>query len=547
MKDRKITIFLLLLYFPFSSAISQSLEWISNPGRYSEITYMGNDMFKVKTNTGKFGIINQTGQEIIKAEYDSITSFVENRALLLDERGKRILSIINHNGEIIKSFTSEPIYTTKYPFYKEGLLCFRNQENLFGYLNLHGDVSISTKYHYCAPFQNGIAVIQHSDENGYYGLINKSGGAAIISNKRYSFLSSLVDGFLFAVSPYSRGGDVLEIMKIEDNTLKSVRKLESQMFIYVSDDNDNLYGQNDHHYLLDNQLRVVGFNYDQSLPYKVYEFNDNIKESSEQLKKIKVTDGYLITYNNNPVIQTPYNETKIFENKYAIVKDEKSKVGLLKINNTSDINLVEDDYNIILYHNNNDVDTRKNTIKIPLTTNGIEISELECFVNENGDLNEIRIYREDDEQFLLFPYFQPDTLYDNKIDKNVDLLFYYHGFEWKKKSIAIHSVHKEGFDISISGSDKTNDKGVATFDIKINSIDNISCFDVFVNIENYKSVTFSGTNQIIPIKVMIPNEGDKKTFTFNISVLEKGCPIMKKSISKSITYPVSILPKELKK
>lgn len=110
-----------LCSFCLIDLMAQSMEWLCHPGKYSNIHYMGNDLFKVKNSTNKWGIISADGKEILSIKYDSITSFVENRALILDKSGHRIIGILDQNGEKIRSFDNEHVFTTNYPFYKEGL------------------------------------------------------------------------------------------------------------------------------------------------------------------------------------------------------------------------------------------------------------------------------------------------------------------------------------------------------------------------------------------------------------------------------------------
>ena len=118
---KKLLLFL-LVSFSISHLMAQSMEWLCRPGEFSDIQYMGFDLFKVRNNVDKCGIVSAEGKEVLEVEYDSITPFVENRALIMDENGRRILGILDTNGDIIKSFENEEIYATSYPYYKDGLL-----------------------------------------------------------------------------------------------------------------------------------------------------------------------------------------------------------------------------------------------------------------------------------------------------------------------------------------------------------------------------------------------------------------------------------------
>ncbi len=201
----KRIVFFFLMFFCVLHLMAQSMEWLCRPGKYSGIQYMGFDLFKVKDDAGKWSVISAQGKEVLSAKYDSITQFVENRALILDKSGHRIMGILGSDGILIKSFENEEFFTTSYPYYKEGFLGYKEKNGLCGYINTMGDISIKPRFYHAAPFQDGIATVQYADGGGYYGLINKSGGSAIISDSKYRFLSSLVEGHLLAVTSSSRG------------------------------------------------------------------------------------------------------------------------------------------------------------------------------------------------------------------------------------------------------------------------------------------------------------------------------------------------------
>ena len=110
-----ILIFLMLICTSYLMA--QSMEWLCRPGIYSDIQYMGFDLFKVKDSMGKWGVVSAQGKEVLSVRCDSITHFVENRALVLDKSGQRIIGILDSNGSMVKSFEDEEIFTTSYPDY----------------------------------------------------------------------------------------------------------------------------------------------------------------------------------------------------------------------------------------------------------------------------------------------------------------------------------------------------------------------------------------------------------------------------------------------
>ena len=108
---KKITIVLLAILYVIPS-FSQTMEWHIKDN-YVDIQYMGNNLFKVKNSSGKWGVINEYGETTVEIQYDSITPIVENRALLLDATGQFLSGIMNEKGQIIKTYRRKSgLYST---------------------------------------------------------------------------------------------------------------------------------------------------------------------------------------------------------------------------------------------------------------------------------------------------------------------------------------------------------------------------------------------------------------------------------------------------
>ena len=134
----------------------------------------------------------------------------------------------------------------RYPYYKEGRLAVSTKDGLFGFLNEQGSFVIDPQFYFAGPFQNGIAAVQYPNTD--YGLINKSGRSVIVSDERYPFISSPVDGKVLAIRGSRKGGDQLSIMRIEGTRLKKDKVLEDGMNIWLSDDFSTIECQLGHTY-----------------------------------------------------------------------------------------------------------------------------------------------------------------------------------------------------------------------------------------------------------------------------------------------------------
>lgn len=525
--------------------MAQSMEWLCRPGKFSDIQYMGYDLFKVKNNEGKWGIFSAEGKQVLDVKYDSITSFVESRALILDKAGHRIIGILDQNGEILKSFENDQIFATAYPYYKEGLLSYKEKNGLCGYINKQGIISIKARFYLAAPFQNGIATVQHADGDGYFGLINKSGGSAIISDTKYKFLSSMVDGQLLAVTSSSRGGDLLRIMRLDVNQLKATKTLESKMFVDLSDDFTYLVSQNGHHYYIDNQWRISGANYKFSLPYKIDDKLTFITESAELLSKQESKNGIQITYMGKPILEHSFDNVETYEKKYAIVSAKDKTIGVLKLNPSAGIEIIEPTQVFVFNHNPHPTDLSANLdemdpeqyVEVQVDIKDVNPTQLKCYINEEGYLRYAPLKQQNGIWKLHLPYFHPDTKFDNIISKKIDIAITYDGLDWMHRLVNLSTKHEPGYDVQITGNNITNDKGVGAIKIIVESIKGVPNKSTRIDVTGHKTVYLKGAKEIITIPVNNILEGESKTFTYTVTITEEGCPIIKKTVSKVITYP----------
>lgn len=535
-----------LCSFCLIDLMAQSMEWLCHPGKYSNIHYMGNDLFKVKNSTNKWGIISADGKEILSIKYDSITSFVENRALILDKSGHRIIGILDQNGEKIRSFDNEHVFTTNYPFYKEGLLPYKEINGLCGYINAQGIISVKARFYLAAPFQDGYATVQYADGDGYYGLINKSGGSAIISDTKYNFLSSMVDGKLLAVTSSSRGGALLRIMALDGNKLKSVKTLESKMYVDLSDDFTYLISQNGHHYFIDSQWRISGANYKLTLPYRIKDEKTFVTESSELLSKQATKNGVQITYMGKPILEHSFKNVETYEKKYAIVNAKDKTIGVLKLNPSAGIELRSPTQVFVFNHNtlpslstsNLDELDPVNYIEIPVDMKDVDPKQLKCYINNNGYLRYAPLKEANGQWKMHLPFFLADTKFDNTVTSKVDVAVTYDGLDWMHRMIELATRHEAGYTVSISGPDETKN-GNGYLEITIHSVKGIPNKQVRVDITGQKTKYLNFKQADESIKVSFSNipEGSSKIFEYTVTITEEGCPIVKDVVQKRITHP----------
>lgn len=505
-------------------ANGQSMDWLCHPGEYAEISYLGNDLFKVRNSLGKCGIIHADGRKTIDVKYDSITPFAENKALLLDGDGKRLLGIINNRGEMIKNVEAHEYYVTKYPCYKEGRLSFTDKDGLSGYLNERGEVSIEPDYYLAAPFQDGIAAVQY--QSGSYGLINKGGTSAIISNSEYPFISSPVDGCVLAITGSRKGADALRIFKIDGTKLKSLKTLEDGMNIWLSDDFTTIECQKGGRYYIDDQWRVAGSNTDNELPQISDESPAFHIESSKILGKSRTEGGLRITYLGNPIVNNVFPDISTFDD-YAIVRSRDGKVGVLRLNKSAAIDIKAPASAIVFYHN------RPVEMLLDVDLKAVNPDKLHWYRNDTGYLTHSSLEYNNGKYQLRMPYYKSNSQADVKEKESVDIAFTYDGLDWMHHELAIESMHKndDRFEVSLSVINGPDANGKCDIVINIKSLNGLANGKVIV--PGVKTEKIDGDNLSIPLTVQVPQNASK-TFTYTIRIEEDGCPAYSASVSKTI-------------
>jgi len=126
---------------------------------------------------GKFGIITKSGVEIVKPDYDLISSNSNNKLIPAVDNGQAFA--INENGQRVP-------YTPD----TKGKAVAYSENNKWGLKDNKGTVIASPKYDYIGKFNSGIAPVSM---NGKMGLISEKGNEIIPPNS-YNLIYDFVKG-----------------------------------------------------------------------------------------------------------------------------------------------------------------------------------------------------------------------------------------------------------------------------------------------------------------------------------------------------------------
>ena len=123
------------------------------------------------------------------------------------------------------------------------------------------------------------------------------------------------------------------------------------------------------------------------------------------------------------------------------------------------------------------------------------------------------------------------------MSNTIDIAVTYDGLDWMHRSVKLLTKHEPGYDIEVSGSSVTNESGQGFIEVIVQSIKGVPNRQIRIDVTWHETVYFKGDKKVISIPVSGIPEGKSRTFTYTVTVAEEGCPIIKKTVSKTILHP----------
>lgn len=138
-------------------ACAQTVRWTIKP-IYSSIEPMDEYIMKVKVG-GKTGAITMDGRVLIEPVVDSLTAFVNGKALALNKFQDEyyLMGILGQDQSVKRP--ADTYYVRDYPFFSEGLLPVYDSKGFYGYIDEMGNPAVPFKYMNVHPFCQGYASV----------------------------------------------------------------------------------------------------------------------------------------------------------------------------------------------------------------------------------------------------------------------------------------------------------------------------------------------------------------------------------------------------
>lgn len=166
--------------------INSSGEFVIQPSFDYANDFQANGLATVEIN-GRYGCINEQGNLVIPAHFETMIDFSEGRAQVVYKGG---FHVIDEMGRIL---TPKPYNFIS--MYQEGRAMCSNQDSdgnfRYGYLNKQGKEVIPLQYETASDFHDGLAVVKM---NSYFLLIDRDGHT--IHSYNYSFVGNYGDKLL---------------------------------------------------------------------------------------------------------------------------------------------------------------------------------------------------------------------------------------------------------------------------------------------------------------------------------------------------------------
>lgn len=169
---RNLFLLVLLLCVGLTETQAQP-KWLVKPGTYDQISFLSNNLLKVKKD-GRVGVIDNQGNEILPTEYDSIFPMYQGVAIATKYKAPHWYvggTVIDDNNKVT-SYQFAATYSfwyEKYPFFSEGyLVVVDTKTGCSGYMDVRGKLlGGSTSLQAAAPFSEGLAWVKYNNQLFY--------------------------------------------------------------------------------------------------------------------------------------------------------------------------------------------------------------------------------------------------------------------------------------------------------------------------------------------------------------------------------------------
>lgn len=336
-----------------SSVDAQIAKWLVRP-TYDHIEMSDGRLLKVVSN-GRIGLINKDGKEVLPTEFDSITSFKEDRALLF--KNGVFYGITDPQGRVISlQHKGYKLCHGANHYYSGLLLVTLNQQ--FFFLNKEGEQTYGP-YADAYPFFDGHACVKSyvdyrkKPNETFYDCINTDGVPFRLQGydkEDINFMSSFNDGKAVIVIKkrfYIINAETYELTPISTDSTTNKKSL------VVSESKEMQVHKNEEGYLALAKNGKFFFDHFMRLKFMELLGNDPIAIDFPTEKKRTFTSAFGKTNNNNQSGLT-FEGKVLLPPQFEDVLHMEDVLAIVKIDGKCGVITVDKDNSFLFKLNNNE-------------------------------------------------------------------------------------------------------------------------------------------------------------------------------------------------
>ena len=155
-----------MMVLAFALASAKTVSWSIAP-KYDKINRYYGNIYAFQSGN-KWGLVKEGNLEIIYAEYDFITPFINGFALAGVKDGNRYLlkMIISDDGNVV-SLPKAYYLPQNYQFVSDGKLAVSDVNGKYGYIDTSGNIVVKCQFDKALPFKEGWAPVKQGNYTKY--------------------------------------------------------------------------------------------------------------------------------------------------------------------------------------------------------------------------------------------------------------------------------------------------------------------------------------------------------------------------------------------
>lgn len=163
---RRNILIIIMIILAFAFANAKIATWSIHP-KYEKLQRYSEDIYAFQQN-GKWGLVRCGDKEILPANFDYITPFINGFALAGVKEGNRYLlgKIIDESGTTY-SPSNKFYLPSNYQYASDGKLVVVNSNGKYGYINTDGSIAIKCQFNNAFPFKEGWAPVKQGNYTKY--------------------------------------------------------------------------------------------------------------------------------------------------------------------------------------------------------------------------------------------------------------------------------------------------------------------------------------------------------------------------------------------